>query len=68
MLRELGYFTLLNITITISDIIHHPVFYSENDVSEAELSLETETSSIYWTKLRRFYLKKEGSILRNIAL
>jgi hypothetical protein len=57
----------LNITITILDIIHRPVFYLKHDVLETGLSspsggtysAEAGTSSFYWAQLSMFHLKTE---------
>jgi hypothetical protein len=68
-----------NITVTVLDIIHHPVFYLKQDVSEtgfclhlqvdrSQLGSETEVSTIYWSQLSRFHLKTETkSSLRNVV-
>jgi hypothetical protein len=57
----------MNITITILDIIHRPVFYLKHDVSNPASGPETETNSIYWAEQSRFHLKTETeSSLRNI--
>jgi hypothetical protein len=42
---------MVNLTITILDIIHRPIFYLKYDISKTGFYLrlqETETSSIYW--------------------
>jgi hypothetical protein len=63
----------ITITITILDIVHRPVFYLKQDVSETgfclRIQVETETSSFYWANLSRFHLKTETeSSLRNVVL
>jgi hypothetical protein len=64
----------INITIAILGIIHRPVFYLEHDNSGNWLSpflggTHSQTSSIYWTQMGRFYLKVETeSSLNNVVL
>jgi hypothetical protein len=69
----------MDIAVAILDIIHRPVFYLKQNVSETSfcrrLQVEpteldpVETSSIYRAQLSKFHLKTEiQSSRRNVAL
>jgi hypothetical protein len=50
----------INITITILDIIHRPVFYLKHDCSETGFCLKS--NSFCWVHLSRFHLKTKTKL------